>query len=117
MVPWIEGKWTLPGGGLEFGEAPEQALVREVQEETGLIVRPTGLAGVDSYSSENDHQYFHSIRIIYHTEILSGSLQFEQQGSTDLCQWWSLPEARDLPMVNLGRVGLDLLKEQIRQED
>jgi 8-oxo-dGTP diphosphatase len=117
MVPWIQGKWTLPGGGLEFGEAPEQALIREVREETGLLVRPLGLAGVDSYASENDQQHFHSIRIIYHTEILSGSLQYEQHGSTDLCQWWSLADAWKLPMVNLGRVGLQLLQEKNLQDN
>lgn len=32
------GFWELPGGGLEFGESPQEALVREVFEETGLIV-------------------------------------------------------------------------------
>jgi len=116
MVPWIQGKWTLPGGGLEFGEAPEKALVREVQEETGLIVRPSRLAGVDSYSSENDNQRFHSIRILYWSEILSGSLRYEQQGSTDYCQWWNLSEAQQLPMVNLGNLGLKLVQEQLARQ-
>lgn len=30
------GHWTLPGGGVEDGEAPEQAVIREVVEETGM---------------------------------------------------------------------------------
>ncbi len=32
------GYWELPGGGLDFGESPEQALHREIDEETGLTV-------------------------------------------------------------------------------
>jgi ADP-ribose pyrophosphatase YjhB (NUDIX family) len=32
------GHWTLPGGGLDFGEDPEQAVVREFAEETGLAI-------------------------------------------------------------------------------
>ena len=35
------GWWLLPGGGMEEGETPEECVIREVLEETGLIVRPT----------------------------------------------------------------------------
>lgn len=40
------GQWALPGGALDPGEAPAQAVVREVHEETGLLVRPRRLVGV-----------------------------------------------------------------------
>jgi ADP-ribose pyrophosphatase YjhB (NUDIX family) len=33
-----QGHWTLPGGGLDFGEDPEHAVVREFAEETGLAI-------------------------------------------------------------------------------
>ena len=40
------GKWSLPGGAIDPGEAPAQAIVREVWEETGLRVRPVAILGV-----------------------------------------------------------------------
>lgn len=33
-----DGKWELPGGGLEYGETPQEALIREVKEEMGLTI-------------------------------------------------------------------------------
>ena len=39
------GIYTLPGGGVETGETLEQAVIREVREETSLIVEPVALAG------------------------------------------------------------------------
>lgn len=42
------GEWCMPGGGVDPGERPAEAAVREVLEETGLSVRVTGLVGVYS---------------------------------------------------------------------
>ncbi|WP_040338397.1 NUDIX domain-containing protein [Candidatus Blastococcus massiliensis] len=39
------GMWSVPGGRIEPGEAPVEAVVREVREETGLAVRPGPVAG------------------------------------------------------------------------
>ena len=43
--PPANGLFTLPGGGVETGETLHAAIIREVQEETGLVIEPMGLAG------------------------------------------------------------------------
>lgn len=41
-----EGKWNAPGGKLDAGESPEECVVREIREETGLIISDAELKGV-----------------------------------------------------------------------
>ncbi len=43
-----DGKWGLPGGGIEPGEEPADALVREIREETALDIVPERIVGVYS---------------------------------------------------------------------
>ena len=62
---WV-GQWTLPGGGIDFGEDPKDAMVREVEEETGLIVVPKDVATIDSLYADDPHEEFHGVRILYH---------------------------------------------------
>jgi len=49
-----DGLWSLPAGSVDPGETPSQALVREVQEETGLLVEPTRVVGVFGDSTAVD---------------------------------------------------------------
>ena len=107
-LPLDAGRWTLPGGGIDFGEDPADAMVREVHEETGLTVRPLEIAGIDSFYVREAEREFHGVRIIYRTEIAGGALRYEVDGTTDLCAWWSPEEARGLPLVNLVSAGLEL---------
>ncbi len=109
QIPEHAGKWTLPGGGIEFGETPEDAVVREVKEETGLAIQPTTIAGVDSLHLEREDHAFHAIRILYRTRVIAGELQDELQGTTDRCAWWARDRVAELPLVELVRTGLKLL--------
>ena len=83
-------------------------MVREVGEETGLAVKPLGVAGINSFSKEDESGSFHAIRLIYHAELVGGTLTNEIDGSTDLCARWSCEEASQLPLVELTVVGLEL---------
>ena len=44
-----DGRWALPGGWADVGDAPSEAAARETREEAGLEVRPLALAGVFDY--------------------------------------------------------------------
>ncbi|MEW6709968.1 MAG: NUDIX domain-containing protein [Candidatus Riflebacteria bacterium] len=110
-IPEWEGSWTLPGGGLEFGESPEAAVVREVEEETGLIVRPEGVAGIDNLFIERDYEDFHGIRIIYRTRVIGGELRHEASGTTDRCEWHPIKHLNDLKLVELVSNGIKMLEE------
>lgn len=57
------GFWTLPGGGVEEGEAPWQAVVRETKEETGFDVEVVRLATVDWKQTSSDIVFVFECRI------------------------------------------------------
>ena len=109
------GEWTLPGGGIDFGEHPEAGALRELEEETGLVGRIVELLGVDSLRRTiRDHPQlvgeidYHSVRIIYRTEVTGGTLRHETDESTDRAAWCTREDLATLPLVELGRLGVRL---------
>lgn len=66
------GFWALPGGFVEEGESCEQAVVREVAEETGLSVRVVSLFGV--YSQPGRDPRGHTVSVVYLCQVLGGQL-------------------------------------------
>jgi ADP-ribose pyrophosphatase YjhB (NUDIX family) len=83
--------WWLPGGGIEFGEAPEDTLVREFFEETGLHVRDPELLAVTSDLRHRDNgDRVHTVRIIFSVALAGGELSDEVHGTTDHAAWFDL---------------------------
>jgi len=106
--------WTLPGGGLEFGEPPEVAVLRELTEETGYVGRLDGLVGVSDrvFRDGDDGDRLHAIRILYRVRIVGGELRDEPEGSTDTCRWFTPRDARKLRLGELARHALDLVRDE-----
>ena len=68
-------RWLLPGGGVEAGEHPEEAVVRECLEETGLNVQVGELLRVVSDMSlvGRRRRQLHSVRLVYRARIVPRS--------------------------------------------
>ncbi len=109
--------WTLPGGGIDFGEDPADAVVREVHEETGLhasVGRPFHIGSIQRVIDENVDM--HSVRIVYSASVPSDSPPprvIEVDGSTVDARWHHLDEVveRRVPLVEWARAAISAYHE------
>jgi 8-oxo-dGTP diphosphatase len=92
--PPSAGRWSLPGGRVEDGESDEAALVREMREETGAIVRVGRLAGVVERAADGETRY----RIAdYHCTLVGGRLEAGDDAAE--LGWVSPEQLADLPLT------------------
>ena len=66
-------KWALPGGFVLYGEKVEDAVVREVYEETGLKTKIRDIVGI--YSDPNRDPRGHTVTVVYFLDIQGGELK------------------------------------------
>lgn len=116
VSPRGERTWTLPGGRVEHGEDPFDAVVREVAEETGCDAVVERLLGVDSRiipAAERAvpggprHQ---NVGVFYRVRLTGGSLRPEPSGEIAESVWTELPDVADLRRSSLVDVGIALAR-------
>ena len=121
LAPYLAFKgWTLPGGGVDHGEHPREAVRREVLEETGLHAVPLGILEVHSTHvtgarPDGTVEDYHGIGLIFAAQVAPESRAVEPHvvdvgGSTDLAKWFPVAEARRLSLTGTARLGLALLE-------
>lgn len=71
--PPLLGRWVIPGGTVELGETLEDALVREIREETGLEAEPVEVLTVfDRIERDRESVAYHYVIVDYLCRWLSG---------------------------------------------
>ncbi|SKB00023.1 ADP-ribose pyrophosphatase YjhB, NUDIX family [Agreia bicolorata] len=115
LAHWRAGElsgWTLPGGGIDPGEDPADAAVREISEETGYRAELGELIGVDSKVIPAGQRLsgsgvpLHALRIVYTATVVGGDLSNEIGGSTDEAAWFALGDVAGLDRVDLVDIGI-----------
>lgn len=69
-----DGRWSLPGGWIDVNESPGEAVVREIQEETGYTTKALKLLAVfDKNKHEHPPTIYHTYKLFFLCELLGGS--------------------------------------------
>jgi 8-oxo-dGTP diphosphatase len=82
----LEGQWTIPWGLVDPGEVPEEAVLREIEEEAGVTAEITGLLGFQNLPDPWDGW----IGIIFLCRHLSGTPRSDGGKETDQARYFSL---------------------------
>lgn len=114
VKPDGERVWTLPGGRVEHGEDPFDAVIREVAEETGCDAVVERLLGVDSRvipaavaRAGVEHQ---NVGVFYRVRLTGGRLRPEPGGDIAESVWTAFTDAARLRRSSLVDVGLALAR-------
>ncbi|HTK07424.1 MAG TPA: NUDIX domain-containing protein [Ktedonobacteraceae bacterium] len=101
-----DGTWSMPGGHVEFGESPEECAVREVEEETGVLIADVTFLTITNDLFEVEGKHY--ITLWMESRYVSGEARMNSAREMSAIGWFSwdaLPTPRFLPLENLLAAG------------
>ncbi|MFD3158322.1 NUDIX domain-containing protein [Haloimpatiens sp. FM7330] len=101
-----EGKWVGVGGKLEQGETPEECIIREVKEETGLTINKPKLRGVMTFPKFNDNEDWYVF--LFTSNKYEGELIESDEGNL---KWIDNSKVLDMPSWEGDRIFIKWLFE------
>ena len=91
------GYWAVPGGRQQRGETMEEAVQREVLEETGLVIEVGDPVWIGDIIDPSDPPAYHFSVIDFAAFVVGGDLEAGDDAAD--ARWVSLAEVRDLPLT------------------
>jgi ADP-ribose pyrophosphatase len=101
-----KGWWEFPGGKIEAGETPQEALAREIREELATEISVGGLIGTIEY----DYPKFHLSMDCFWAEVVSGHLELRE---AEDARWLSREELDEVPWLPADRELIDRIRQQL----
>jgi len=102
-----KGQWEFPGGKIELGETPEEALAREIREELDTEIRIGELAQTIEY----DYPEFHLSMDCFWCEVISGELTLKEAKEA---KWLTKETLNSVPWLPADISLLSILQKQMK---